>query len=135
MSQVTLPGWRIDETGRYPFQRIYAATPTNPIEVTYAIETYVKGRPADATFLGRVLSVRIEHRWDEKKRAWWSTGGLRICLVNPQTGERYKTGWKSHEIPPSWAGEGIENAAAIVQPLLDATRPRTIITVAETEEK
>lgn len=122
--------WQLIESHHSPFVRYIDAIPTTPPIVVYATETYVKGRPADATFEAAVVKVALRHQWDEGK-GWWSSGGLHLHLVNPKNGKRYKTGWKAQMIYPGWANDGVEDSYNIISPLLEATLPRTVISVEE----
>lgn len=131
MSNIEVPGWTIrpDHTGL--LVRTFYATPTDPIDVEYVTETVRRGKRGDATYLARVHHVHIRHRWDEERAMWWGSASLSIYLVNPSTGERYRTGWKSETIYPNHAHQGVRNVDEIVQPLAEATDPRTIVTVTE----
>jgi hypothetical protein len=131
MSEIQIPGWSIRTDHHSAFVRTHVAVPDAEIEVEYATPTIIRGRHSDATFVGRVLGVNVRHQWDQQKEAWWGSGNLRICLINPNTGERYKSGWKADEIPLAWVHEGVANADDIVKPIMEALRPRTRIRVIE----
>lgn len=131
----TVPGWTVLADHQSPFVRTYVAHPDAPIDVEYWTPTTIKGRHTDASFVGRVIGVRVRYQWDHEKAAWWGSGSLRIHLVNPRTGQRYKTGWKSEEVPVSWVEEGVSNARAIVDPVVAALHPRTFITVLEVADE
>lgn len=124
-------GWSITEESRHIFMRRMRATPDAPIEVEFETPAVVRGIVTDATYLAHVTGATIEHSWNEKEQRWGSWAALELQLINPRTNQPYKTGWKAERIAPSRAYAAVSNADDILQPLIHASRPRTVITVTE----
>lgn len=118
--------WNLTPLRRGATYRVVEAKPVTPIEYEYETHERRKGRLIEATYPAQLINVVVTHRWDDEKGTWWGSASSHSILINPATGEQYKSGWRS---------EDIRSTLGAVEPLLreaiDLCNPRTTITITE----
>lgn len=132
MSEIEVPGWRIDAERHYTFVRTFVAYPIEQVDEEFKTNEIRKGQLIPATYDARVSHVRIHHTWDTDKKVWWSSASHYIELLNPRTGEGYLSGWRAGSVSENFSltHEKKKNPSYI-RLLAEATLPRTVITVIE----
>ena len=128
----TVPGWTIRADHTSAFVRTFVAHAESDYPVEYPTVERKGDRYIDAVYPARVVAVSVRYQWEQKDGGfWWGQASGDIALISEKTGERYKSGWRNALIRDHFASWETDNAPEYLKALLEATHPRTTITVTE----
>jgi hypothetical protein len=131
--QTAIPGWSITPTHSSTFVRTFSALPESEYPVEYETQERLNQRYIKATYRARVVNVRVRYQWEEKEGGyWWGQASGDIQIVNEHTGEPFKTGWRREVIHDHFSSWEMDTAPDYVRSIIEATHPRSTITVTET---
>lgn len=133
MDEKTVPGWRITPDHSSPFVRTFRASPVGDFPVEYQTHERIGRRIIDATYPAKIAGVSVRYQWEPKDGGyWWGQASGDLVLVNEQTGLPYSSSWRKDIIRDHFASWETGDAPGYVKAILEATHPRSIITVTET---
>lgn len=130
MTTIQQHDFRVEETHHSAFSRWHQAIPHEKLLVPFETFEEVRGRKVDVTYDAEVVYISVHHHWDEKKQSWWSSGTAEGYLINPKTGERFKSGWKKHSLHQLTLS-AIPEVKYFIDYIIAQTVPHTVITVTE----